>query len=89
MKSAFDEMGFDTCGSESPIIPIVIGEDAPTFAFWKQLFESGVFANPAISPAVPKGKSLIRTSYMATHTDEELDTVLAVFEKLGKEFRLI
>lgn len=89
MKSAFDEMGFDTCGSESPIIPIVIGEDATTFAFWKQLFESGVFANPAISPAVPKGKSLIRTSYMATHTDEELDTVLAVFEKLGKEFRLI
>lgn len=89
MKAAFDELGFDTCGSESPVIPIVIGEDADTFVFWKRLFESGVFANPAIPPAVPAGKSLIRTSYMATHTDDELDFVLDIFAKLGKEFGLI
>jgi 7-keto-8-aminopelargonate synthetase-like enzyme len=89
MKSAFDEMGFDTCGSESPVVPIVIGEDVKTFRFWTRLFESGVFANPAVPPAVPQGKSLIRTSYMATHTDTELNKVLDVFEKLGKEFNLI
>ncbi len=89
MKKAFDQLGFDTCGSESPVIPIVIGEDADTFVFWKKLFENGVFANPAIPPAVPQGKSLIRTSYMATHTDDELDSVLDVFEKLGKQFGLI
>ncbi len=89
MKTAFDEMGFDTCGSESPVIPIVVGKDTDTFVFWKKLFEAGVFTNPAIPPAVPQGKSLIRTSYMATHTEEELNTVLDIFERLGKEFGLI
>lgn len=89
MKSAFDELGFDTCGSQSPVIPIVIGEMMDTFVFWKRLFENGVFANPAVPPAVAPGKCLIRTSYMATHTDDELNKVLHVFEKLGKEFGLI
>ncbi|MFQ5769071.1 MAG: aminotransferase class I/II-fold pyridoxal phosphate-dependent enzyme [bacterium] len=89
MKSAFDELGFDTCGSESPVVPIVIGEMMDTFVFWKRLFESGIFANPAIPPAVTPGKSLIRTSYMATHTDEELNIVIDVFERLGREFGLI
>jgi len=89
MKSAFDELGFDTCGSQSPVVPIVIGEMMDTFAFWKNLFENGVFANAAIPPAVSPGRSLIRTSYMATHTDEELNRVIDVFEKLGREFNLI
>ncbi len=89
MKAAFDEMGFDTCGSESPVIPIVVGEMMDTFVFWKKLFDHGVYTNPAVPPAVPQGKSLIRTSYMATHTEEELNKVLDVFEKLGREFGLI
>ena len=89
MKSAFDELGFDTCGSQSPVVPIVIGDMMDTFVFWKRLFENRVFANPAVPPAVMPGKSLIRTSYMATHSDEELNKVVDVFEKLGREFRLI
>ena len=89
MKNAFDEMGYDTCGSESPVIPIVIGEEVDTFVFWRKLFDNGVFTNPAIPPAVPQGKSLIRTSYMATHTEEELNIVLDVFERIGKEFGII
>ena len=89
MKTAFDELGFDTCGSESPVIPIVVGEMMDTFVFWKKLFDHGVYTNPAVPPAVPQGRSLIRTSYMATHTEEELNKVLDVFEKLGKEFGLI
>lgn len=89
MKKGFDEMGFDTGASETPIIPIHIGDDMLTFAFWRQLFESGIFANPAVSPAVPPGKGIIRTSYMATHTDDILDHVLEVFYKIGKGFGLI
>ncbi|MBI1850929.1 MAG: aminotransferase class I/II-fold pyridoxal phosphate-dependent enzyme [Planctomycetes bacterium] len=89
MKSEFDRMGFDTAGTQTPIIPIVIGDQLKTFQFWKRLFECGIFANPVTTPAVPPNRDLIRTSYMAAHTDEQLDRVLEVFEKLGKEFGLI
>jgi len=89
MKSAFDELCFDTCGSESQVIPIAVGEMIDTFIFWKKLFDAGIFTNPAVPPAVTPGNCLIRTSYMATHTDEELNLVLDVFEKVECEFGLI
>lgn len=89
MKTAFDEMGFNTGASKTPIIPIHIGDDMSTFSFWRALFENGVFTNPSIAPAVPPGHGIIRTSYMATHTDEVLDRVLEIFHKLGKKFGLI
>jgi 8-amino-7-oxononanoate synthase len=89
MKAEFDRMGFDTGHSQTPIIPIKIGKDEDCFAFWNLLSEEGIFANPSISPAVPPGEAIIRTSYMATHTDEELDKVLAIFKKLGKRLGLI
>lgn len=89
MKTAFDEMGFNTGHTQTPIIPIILGDDMITFAFWKALFEKGIFANPVISPAVEPGRSLIRTSYMATHSDDELDQVLEIFYGVGKEFGLI
>ena len=89
MKQGFDQLGFNTANSQTPIIPIIIGEDEQTFYFWKRLFDSGVYANPVISPAVPPGLSLIRTSYMATHTKDELDQVLEIFEKIGKEVAII
>jgi 7-keto-8-aminopelargonate synthetase-like enzyme len=89
MKREFDALGFDTGDSATAIIPIKIGENEATFRFWRALLDNGVYANTIITPAVPPGESLIRTSYMATHTDEELDQVLEVFEKVGKEFGLI
>lgn len=89
MREGFTQLGFDTGNSQTPIIPIVIGEDVKTFYFWKALFDNGIFANPAIAPAVPPGRSIIRTSYMATHTEEQLDRVLHTFERLGKEFAII
>ncbi|MBN1541727.1 aminotransferase class I/II-fold pyridoxal phosphate-dependent enzyme [candidate division KSB1 bacterium] len=89
MKQGFQELGFNTGNSQTPIIPIIIGDDDRTFGFWRRLFEEGIFSNPIISPAVPPGQSLIRTSYMATHTDKELNFVLEKFEQIGKELNLI
>lgn len=89
MKKGFQEMGFNTGNTQTPIIPIIIGEDMQTFYFWKLLFENGIFANPVISPAVEPGHGLIRTSYMATHSDDELDHVLDVFYNIGKQAGLI
>lgn len=89
MLKEYQTLGFDTCHSQTPVVPILIGEDIDCFKFWKALFDNGVFANAAISPAVPPGSALIRTSYTATHTDEQLDRVLEVFARLGKEFGII
>jgi len=89
MHEGFRAMGYNTGTSETPIIPVVVGEDIKTFYFWKTLFENGIFTNPVITPAVPPGHALIRTSYMATHTDEELDQVLDVFQRVGQEMKII
>jgi len=89
MREEYKKLGFDTGDSVTPVIPIIIGDDGLTFMTWKLLFENGVFVNPVISPAVSKGRQLLRTSYMATHTDEQLDQVLATFKKVGKELGLI
>lgn len=89
MKDEFHRMGFNTGESETPIVPIIIGDDLQTFTAWKLLFDAGVFVNPVISPAVPPGMQMLRTSYMATHTDEQLDQVLEIFETVGKQLGLI
>ncbi|RKX69163.1 8-amino-7-oxononanoate synthase [candidate division WOR-3 bacterium] len=85
MLNGYKALGLDTGDSCTPIIPIIIGDDMKTFTFWKRLFEKGVFVNPVISPAVPQGRQLLRTSYMATHTDEDLDLVLKAFREVVEE----
>jgi 8-amino-7-oxononanoate synthase len=82
-------MGFNVGESVTPIIPVIIGDDEKTFMTWKMLFENGVFVNPVISPAVPPGLQLLRTSYMATHTDDQMEKVLNVFRSVGKELSII
>ena len=89
MRNGYRSLGFDIGKSVTPIIPILIGDDDLTFLTWKKLFDAGVFVNPVISPAVPQGRQLLRTSYMATHTDAQLDKVLDIFAKVGKEVGLI
>jgi len=89
MRKEFKNLGFDTGDSVTPVIPIIIGNDELTFMTWRMLFENGVFVNPVISPAVSPGHQLLRTSYMATHTDEQLDRVLTIFENVGKQLGLI
>ncbi|MDF1519426.1 MAG: pyridoxal phosphate-dependent aminotransferase family protein [Brevefilum sp.] len=89
MRREYQNLGFNTGTSVTPVIPIIIGDDELTFLTWRMLFENGVFVNPVISPAVSPGRQLLRTSYMATHTDEQLNKVLSIFEKVGKQLGLI
>ncbi|MGD8626295.1 MAG: aminotransferase class I/II-fold pyridoxal phosphate-dependent enzyme, partial [Anaerolineae bacterium] len=89
MREAFCKMGFNTGPSQTPIIPIIIGDQNATFLTWRLLFEEGVYTNPVIPPAVPPNLSLLRTSYMATHTDEQMEFVLEKFAKIGKMLDLI
>jgi 8-amino-7-oxononanoate synthase len=89
MREEMKRIGLDIGSSVSPIVPIMIRDDMRTIFTWKSLFEAGVFVNPVISPAVPEGQQLLRTSYMATHTKEQLDRVLEIYEKVGKSTGLI
>ncbi|PSQ78890.1 MAG: 8-amino-7-oxononanoate synthase [Bacteroidetes bacterium QH_7_62_13] len=89
MRDGFRDLGFDVWESETPIIPVVIGDMERCFRFWRDLLSEGVFVNAVVPPAVPKGQSLMRTSYMATHTDEELNRILDAFRKVGKKHGVI
>ncbi len=89
MRRELRALGFNIGNSVSPIIPIIIGDDTRTLLTWKDLFEAGVFVNPVLAPAVPQGQQLLRTSYMATHTDEQLDYVLETYFRVGKQLGLI
>ena len=79
-------MGFDVGRSETPVIPVVIGEMLETFAFWKALFEVGVFTNPVTPPAVPPGECRLRVSLMATHTREHVERILDGFDRVRRMF---
>lgn len=89
MLKGYKDLGFDTGMSETPIVPVIIKDTMKTYEMCRLLFENGVFVNAVISPAVPQGRELLRTSYMATHTDAQLDKVLAAFEKVGRQVGVI
>src|SRR5512136_422786 len=89
MLKSYKALGYDTGISETPVIPIIIRDSMKVYAMCKLLFENGVFVNPVVSPAVPPGRELLRTSYMATHTEGQLNRVLEAFQKVGKEMGLI
>ncbi|MFH1176063.1 MAG: aminotransferase class I/II-fold pyridoxal phosphate-dependent enzyme [Acidobacteriota bacterium] len=89
MADGLRSLGFDTGDSTTPIIPVVIGEDRLAFLMAKRLQEEGVFVNPVVSPAVPPGRALLRTSYMATHTRAHLERALEGFAKVGRELGVI
>ncbi len=82
-------LGFDTGESASPIIPLLVGDDEVAFRFTMQLQEAGVFVNPVVSPAVPEGRAMIRTSLMATHTTEHLDRALEAIAVVGRQMGVI
>ena len=89
LMSGLVELGFDIGESETPVIPVLVGELESTFRFWKRLFEAGVFTNPVAPPAVPESECRLRTSLMATHTVSQIDRSLDAFEKVGRESGVI
>jgi 8-amino-7-oxononanoate synthase len=89
IRNGLKSLGFDIGESVTPIIPVIIGKDAKTFQVWKSLMDAGVYTNPIVSPATPPGRSLLRTSYMATHTREQLEFCLEMFEKVGRKAGVI
>ncbi len=88
LKKGFDEIGYDTGRSETPVIPLMVGEFDLCLKMWQYLQEAGIFVNPVVPPAVPQGRSLIRISVTAGHTREQLSWALEVFEKAGRHFGL-
>jgi len=85
MRKGFIELGLEIGNSETPIIPVMTYGDYETFLIAKQLLDEGVYVNPVISPAVQQGEALLRTSYTATHTREQLDFALDKFKKVFKK----
>jgi 8-amino-7-oxononanoate synthase len=85
LRGGLQALGFDTVSSETPIIPVVTGDMERTFAFWRALFDAGVFTNPVLPPAVPENSCRLRTSVMATHTRAQLDQVLDAFTRVRAE----
>jgi 8-amino-7-oxononanoate synthase len=89
MMTGFRAIGFNCGESETPVIPIVVGEDAVAFKMAMRLHEEGVFVNPVVSPATAPGRALIRTSYMATHKREHLTRALEAFHRVGRELGIV
>jgi len=88
-RSGLQQLGFDTGNSVSPIVPVIVGDDMVTFGMWRMLLDEGVYTNPVVSPATPNGRQLLRTSCMATHTEDQIDEALEAFAKIGKLANLI
>lgn len=89
MREGLNGLGFDTVGSETPIIPVASGDMEKTFIFWRALFDAGIFTNPVLPPAVPENACRLRTSVMATHTREQLDRVLDAFQRVGRQLGIV
>lgn len=84
MHRELRSLGFNISVTETPIVPLVIGEKERTLKFWRMLLDHGVFTNAIIAPAVPAGREMLRTSYTATLSDKCLDRVLEILEKVGR-----
>ncbi|HSR18387.1 MAG TPA: aminotransferase class I/II-fold pyridoxal phosphate-dependent enzyme [Ignavibacteriaceae bacterium] len=89
MRKGFKEAGFTVIEGRTAIVPVIVGDDAIAFRMWRMLYDEGVFVNVFISPGVPPGRQMMRTSYMAAHEDVHLDKILDIFQRTGKKLGLI
>lgn len=88
-KEKMSALGYNTGKSETPITPVIIGDEAQTMAFSRKLLENGLFASGIVFPTVPKGTGRVRCMVTAAHTKEQLSRAVDIFEKVGKEMSLI
>ncbi len=89
MRTLLKAEGFNVIDGRTAIVPVIVGDDTIAFKMWRMLYDAGVFVNVFISPGVPPGRQMMRTSYMATHEDEHLDKILEIFRDTGKKLGLI
>ncbi len=89
LRKGLSALGFDTLGSETQIVPVLIGPDELTVTFWRGLWEVGIFATPALPPGVPPGQSIIRTSVNANHTPQQIERLLEAFATVGRGLGVI
>lgn len=89
MRTGLKGAGFTIIEGRTGIVPVIVGNDDIAFQMWKMLYDAGVFVNVFISPGVPQGRQMMRTSYMATHKKEHLDELISIFTDVGKKLGLI
>lgn len=85
MRENLKAEGFDIGVSETPIVPIIVGDEMLTLTLWRELLDAGIYTNAVLYPAVPKEKSLLRTSYTSEHTREHLDKALEILIRLKRK----
>ncbi len=88
-KEKLSKLGFNTGKSETPITPVIIGNEAKTMEFSKELLNEGVFVSAIVFPTVPKNTGRVRCMISAAHTKEQLDRAVLAFEKVGKKMNII
>ena len=89
VRAGLTKAGFNVPEGRTGIVPVIVGDDTLAFKMWRMLYDAGVFVNVFISPGVPQGRQMMRTSYMATHENEQLDFIVDIFKKCGRELGVI
>lgn len=88
-RQGFKDAGFTIIEGRTAIVPVIVGDDELAFKMWRMLYDEGVFVNVFISPGVPQGRQMMRTSYMASHEDVHIEAIIDIFTKVGKKLGLI
>ncbi len=89
VRQGLKEAGFNVIDGRTAIVPVIVGDDELAFAMWRMLYDAGVFVNVFISPGVPQGRQMLRTSYMATHEESHLQKIVDTFIEVGKQLGVI
>jgi 8-amino-7-oxononanoate synthase len=89
LQDGLRSLGYDIGPTQTPIVPVLIGPLEKTLVMWRRMFDVGVFTTPVVPPAVPNSRCRLRTSLMATHTDDQIDFCLDAFARIGRELGVV